>query len=353
MGDRARARGRLAAVLAVVLVTAASTSTRAGARVEISGGQARGIRSTVLTPEGLGRLDAKRWPVRKVLSRSGEAVKVSISPAYANETGAAQRWADFFASLLHGSELADLDAYIAPLREVEEICRGDAFGCYGGNHLVVMGETNFGVTPQSVARHEYGHHIAAHRVNPPWVALDWGTKRWATAIGVCRRVASGFAFPGDEGANYSLNPGEAFAESYRVLIETNGTASGFDWPIVDPSFRPDAQSLAALREDVIHPWQTSSTTTIRGKFLRRSRTWSARVATPLDGDLRIQVSVPGGGADDVTLLSSDGRSELASGSWTSSGAKVVEYRVCGARSLKVRVRRGGAPARFSLRVTAP
>ena len=37
------------------------------------------------------------------------------------------------------------------------------------------------------------------------------------------------AFPGNEGANYSLNPGEAFAESYRVLVETNGTAVGYDW----------------------------------------------------------------------------------------------------------------------------
>jgi len=344
----ARARGRLAAVLVAALASATSTSAGASVRLDPSPAPSAGaVRTAVLTAAGLRRLEAKSW-----LS-GAYPVKVSVSPAYASDPGMAQRWADFFASLLHGDELAALDAYIAPLSEVEEICHGDALGCYGSNHLVVMGETNFGVTPESVARHEYGHHIAAHRLNPPWIALDSGAKRWASHVGVCARTAAGTAFPGDEGAEYALNPGEAFAESYRVLMETNGSAVGYDWPIVDPSFRPDAQSLAALREDVVHPWQSQSTTTIRGKFLRRSRTWSAQIATPLDGEIRIQVNVPGGGADDVNLLSSDGRAVLAAGSWTGSGVKAAEYLVCGKRSLKVRVKRGGAAARFSLRVTAP
>jgi hypothetical protein len=159
--------------------------------------------------------------------------------------------------------------------------------------------------------------------------------------------------PGDEGMNYSLNPGEAFAESYRVLVETNGIAAGYDWPIIDPSFRPAPESLAALREDVLHPWVGPTTMTIRGKFLRQRRTWSTQVATLLDGDLRLRVTVPGGGADDVTLLSSDGQTVLATGSWASSGGKSAEYQVCGARSVRVRVTRGGAAARFTLRVQKP
>jgi hypothetical protein len=350
----ARARGRLAAVLVAALAAAASTSAGASVRLDPSSQVRIGtIRTAFLTTQGLRRLEARSWQSGKYVGRSGATVKVSVSPAYASDPGMAQRWADFFASLLHGDELADVDVYIAPLSEVAEICQGDALGCYGSNHLVVMGETNYGVTPESVARHEYGHHIAAHRLNPPWIALESGTKRWASYVGVCARTATGTAFPGEEGADYALNPGEAFAESYRVLMETNGSAVGFDWPIVDPSFRPDAQSLAALHEDVIHPWQSSSTTTISGKFLRRSRTWSAQVATPFDGEIRIQVNVPGGGVDDVTLLSSDGRAVLAAGSWTGSGVKAANYLVCGKRSLKVRVRRGGAAARFSLRVTAP
>ena len=55
----------------------------------------------------------------------------------------------------------------------------------------------------------------------------------------------------------------------------------------------------------------------------------------------------------MTLLSSNGRTVLATSSWDSSGGKSVGYRVCGARSVKVRVTRGGASARFTLRVTTP
>ena len=68
----------------------------------------------------------------------------------------------------------------------------------------------------------------------------------------------------------------------------------------------------------LYPWAGPTTETIRGKFLRQRRTWSTQVATLLDGDLRLRVTVPGGGADDVTLLSSDGQTVLATGSWASS-----------------------------------
>jgi hypothetical protein len=244
--------------------------------------------------------------------------------------------------------------YIAPLAQVAEMCNTDeALGCYGGQTLVVVGDVTDGIGPTSVATHEYGHHVAANRSNAPWSALDWGTKRWATEAGVCSRAASGMAYPGDEGQNYALNPGEGFAESYRVLVETNGTGVGYDWPIVDPSFRPTPAALAAIREDILHPWTGPAETTIRGKFLRERRTWTTRVATPLDGDLRVRVTVPGGGADDVTLLSGDGQTVLASGSWASTGGKTAEYRVCGARSLRVRVTRGGTAARFTLQVQVP
>jgi hypothetical protein len=78
-----------------------------------------------------------------------------------------------------------------------------------------------------------------------------------------------------------------------------------------------------------------------------------QVATPLDGDLRLRLTALGGGADDVTLLSNDGQTVLAKASWDTSGAKSIEYRVCGARSVRVRVTRGAAAARFTLRVAVP
>jgi len=219
---------------------------------------------------------------------------------------------------------------------------------------VTVGDTTGGMVPMSVAAHEYGHHIAANRWNPPWLALDWGTKRWASLMGICARATAGTAFPGDEGANYSLNPGEGFAESYRGLAETTGTAFGYAWPLVDPSFRPGGEALAAVREDVLHPWAGPTAVTVRARFARRARVWSRVIATPLDGDLRIRIRVPGGGgADDVTLRASDGRTVLAKSTWDSSGGKAVAYRICGTRSLKVRVTRAGAARRFTLNVASP
>ena len=284
----------------------------------------------------------------------GEQVSIYISTSYPQTDAVAQEWAGFFGRLPHGKELSLAKVYIAPLDEVSKLCfSSEALGCYGGQTLVTVGDSTAGISPVSIAAHEYGHHIAANRTNAPWSALDWGTKRWATAMGICTRVGAGMAFPGDEGASYSLNPGEGFAESYRVLVETNGTAVGYEWPIVDPSFRPTPESLAAIREDVLRPWVGPITKTIRAKFLRGRRTWTTQVATLLDGDLRVRLTVPGGGADDVTLLTGDGRTVLATGSWASTGGKSAEYRVCGARSLRARVTRGGAAARFTLRVTLP
>jgi hypothetical protein len=309
---------------------------------------------TSLLASGPRRLSAASWWGGTYAIPDGEKVSIYISASYPKADDLAKLWVDFFAHLPHGEEMSLLKAYIAPLDEVSQMCFSDeVLGCYGDQTLVTVGDSSAGFVPTSIAAHEYGHHIAANRINAPWRAIDWGTKRWASTMGICSRVTTGTAVPGDEGVSYALNPGEGFAESYRVLTETGGAAVGFDWPIVDPSFRPTQESLAAIREDVLHPWAGPTTRTIRGKFLRRRRAWSTQLATLLDGDLRVRVTVPGGGADDVTLLSGDGQTVLATGSWTSSGSKSAEYRVCGARSLRVRVTRGGAAARFTLQVQMP
>jgi len=284
----------------------------------------------------------------------GEHVTVYISTRYPQDDAVAQRWAAFFGGLPHGQELSLVKVYVAPLDQVDDMCfNQDVLGCYGGERLVTVGETTGGLAPTAIAAHEYGHHIAANRSNVPWTALDWGTKRWASVTGICARAAAGTAFPGNEGADYSLNPGEAFAETYRVLTQTNGAAVDYDWPIVDPSFRPTAEALAAIRADVADPWTGPTTTTTHGAFRPRQRTWTRRIATSLDGDLSVRVKVPAGGADDVTLLGSDGRTVLARGSWDGSGGKSAAYQVCGRRSVTVRVTRGGPAARFSLRFSVP
>ena len=263
-------------------------------------------------PTGL----ALQWAGGMYPLPNGEHVSVYVSARYPDTAALAQKWASFFGGLPHGDEVSLLTAYIAPPDEVEQLCDSpDAFGCYGGDELVTAGDTPAWIVPAtSVAAHEYGHHIAAHRNNAPWRAPDWGAKRWATQMNVCRRVAGGTAFPGDEAADYAFNPGEAFAESYRVLAET-GTA----------------------------------VTAVRGRFKGSARVWTATLGTPLDGDL----SVRAGASEDVSLVSADGHTVLARSTWTSAGGKVVAYRVCGTRSLRVRVSRLRPAASFTLRISKP
>jgi hypothetical protein len=278
------------------------------------------------------------------------APTIRVSPTYANPAAIATRWSSFFGSLLHASELGALDAYIAPIEEVRTICgSSDVLGCYGANHLVTPDQEVEGVAATSIATHEYGHHVAYNRVSPPWVAVDWGPKRWATYERVCPRVAAGTAFPGAEDGDYSLNPGEGWAETYRVL---NETAAGLPptWPIIDPSFRPDAGALEGARQDVLDPWTAPAVTTKRVAFAGGARTWTLRVATPLDGSLHVQVEP---GSDDVTLLAADTRAVLSRGAWSSSGAKTFDYVVCGQRSLVLRVTRHSPARRFTLRMTIP
>ena len=346
-----RVQGRLAATLAALAAagTFAGAGHAAPAPAPAVTSAAAAIRSTTLDAAGLRRLAARRWISGRYRTASDAAVRVAISPAYASDPGAAERWAEFFASLVHGPELADLDAYIAPLSEVESICHGEAFGCYTANHLVTMGEGHDGVSAASVATHEYGHHVAYHRLNPPWTAVDWGTKRWATAMRVCARAAAGTAFPGAEDARYPLNPGEAFADAYRVLNETQ-EGLPLTWTIVDPSFTPDAVALEAIREDVLQPWTGPTVRAIRGRFARGRRSWTLKLSVPLDGSIAIRLT---GAADDLQLLAADGHTSLARGSWTPAGAKAIQYVDCGRRSLVLRVTRSGAARRFGLNVSVP
>jgi hypothetical protein len=294
-------------------------------------------------------LQSEAWDGGLYTTSTGEHVTVKVSTAYASDPGAGQRWADFFASLVHGPELGLLTAYIAPIGEVTEICGGeDVLGCYWNDKLVAVGEATDGLRATSVVTHEYGHHVAFNRNNAPWPAIDWGTKRWASEVNVCARTKIGTAYPGDEGMYYTLNPGEAFAESYRVL---NEQLAGLPllWPIVDPSFLPTQASLEALREDVVDPWAGPTTTTIRARFRPHRRAWTLKVATPLDGDMTIRLVQ---GTDDLALIG-DSQKVVASGSWTSGGGKAATFQICGQRTLTVRVRATARPAPFTLRITKP
>jgi hypothetical protein len=201
-------------------------------------------------------------------------------------------------------------------------------------------------------RHEYGHHVAANRQNPPWAAIDWGTKRWASAVDVCTRVAGLTAFPGDEGLYYTQNPGEAFAEAYRVLNEVRGGAPSFSWTLADASFLPDERELAAVEADVLRPWAPSPLRVLAGRLRNGARTWTHSIMTPLDGDLELSLRMPLGAGHTLDLLDSRGL-VVASGLWSGSGVRTLRYRICGQRSVRIRVGRAGGPQRFQVRVNVP
>ena len=310
-------------------------------------------RTTALTPAGRRQVRASAFWGHAYTTSTGETVNVSVSDTYPVDEAVGQSWADYFAGLVHGSELQLIHVYVLAPSEVEYVCGEGSLGCYGSNELVMIGEPSGGIDPKEVAAHEYGHHIAFNRVNAPWVAEDWGTKRWASYANVCRRASGGTAYPGDEGDHYRLNPGEAFAEVYRALNDARaGLAT--TWPIVDATFYPDAAALQAVEDDVARPWTAPTSRTAQVAFTARGpKVWRLTLRTPLDGQFDAALTMPKGGLYDVSLLAADGSTTLASGLWSGAAQKKLSFTICGQRSLHLRVTRTGLPGRFVVRYSQP
>lgn len=312
------------------------------------------LRTPTLQPVAARRVAAASWLGGPTTAASGETLNVFVSASVPDPGAIRQQWADFFAGLPHGAELSLLNAYIVDPTELGSECvSSEAIGCYGGGHLVIPFEAVRGVDPGEIARHEYGHHIAANRSNAPWQAIDWGPKRWASVANVCAQVAAGTEFPGDEGSNYRENPGEAFAEVYRLLSDQKAGSPGFGWPVVDSRFYPDQAALAAAEQDVVAPWVAPTISTARARFVRGGqRTWTLTVATPLDGSFRAALTLRRGSLDRLTVLTPDGK-VLAAGLWSAPTVQNATFSVCGQRSLLVRVVGDGRPGRFAVTTTVP
>jgi hypothetical protein len=291
---------------------------------------------------------APSWWGGSYTTSTGEAVTIYTSEAYAVDQNANQTLANFFAGLVHGSELARLTVYVAPLALLQSMCGSDdVAGCYSSmlETMVVPGEDLAGgPTVAEVITHEYGHHIATNRINAPWLAVDWGTKRWASYLGVCAGEAASRFFPGDESADYDLNPGEGFAEAYRVLNQLRAGATSVTWPIVDDIFFPDQRALELITLDVTQPWLATTRTSIRGSFTATGpRTRRVTFATPLDGPLRVVLRSPPGARYRLDLLGPHG-GVLGTGA-------TISRTVCGERTFSARVTRVGRAGRFSLEVS--
>ena len=288
----------------------------------------------------------------QITTSTGETVDVRVSDALPLETSTPEGWAEFLAKLTHGPELAELTTYIVSFEEVQQLCGSRALGCYGQDEMVVPGETVSEISPEEIVRHEYGHHIAYHRLNTPWAAGEWGPKRWASAANVCARVGRREAFPGDQGANYARNPGEAWAETYRLMDERKAAITTATWQIVASSFFPSEAALQAAEQDVLQPWtaeRTSVSTRVFGK--RTPKVWWIRLATPLDGEFRINATMPNGGTHEVVLVGANRSTVVKRAQWTGQRVKRLDGTVCGQRSYFVRVTQKGSLGRIRVSVT--
>ena len=287
---------------------------------------------------------------------SGAQVTVYISDSYPQDQSIPQRWANFLDSLVHGSELSQMTLYLAPLDEVQTTCGADALGCYSPSQslLVTPGDPPAAdISAEAIVIHEYGHHVAAHRLNAPWAAVDYGTKRWASYNQVCSKSRAGKLHPGAESLPfYTLNPGEGFAESYRVLNQHKLGLPETAWDIVDQSLYPSAQSLTVLEQDVTSPWAKPTTTAYRGSLRGETKSRTISVATGLDGSLRLDVRA----SSRVRLrfrVSLPSGKALATRTVAAAHDSVVSTTICGQRSYSVRVSRLRGAGAFTLFVTEP
>src|SRR5256885_2900300 len=141
-------------------------------------------------------------------------------------------------------------------------------------------------TREYVMTHEYGHHIAAYRRNDPFLAINWGPKYWASYELVCAGVFGGRYFPGNQGAHYLDDPGEGWADSYAHL-HYPGAPFQFN-----RGFAPDAGAFAAIRRDVLSPWNGPTTRTVRRTLSGRRRVTSITSRPTLDGTVALALSGP-------------------------------------------------------------
>ena len=346
-------RGTTALLVAACAVTAGSllsTLDQPGAG-HVADGQAQYMSRGTTTSAARGAA----WHGGPVVASDGHTVTVLVSDAYGPDANPPEQWAETISRLVHGAEIASVVVHVMPLAELQGICGDDALGCYGFGRMYVPGDVVDGLAPETIATHEYGHHVALNRLNPPWAAIDWGTKRWATYAEICPRERAGQVFPGDETSRDALNPGEGFGEAYRALNEVRQGAASFQWMLVDPLFFPDQEALSLVERDVLDPWVEPTQRTLRARFREATgRAWWRVIDLPLDGTLEISASMPLASGYTVTLRTVDGSTVLHRTRWTSGApSRTLSYVVCGMRAVRLQLWRTGGPGAVTMRLLVP
>jgi hypothetical protein len=280
---------------------------------------------------------------------AGTSVHIVVADSYPVDQTLPQSWATYLGSLPHGPELSSLTLNLMPLSTVEsrQYCGDQSLACYDpSTHTIYAApEDQLDEPPaKEIVTHEYGHHIASVQNDAPWSAEDYGTKRWSSYEQICAKTATGAASPGDEGGAYSQNPGEAFAESYRVLALTALGLAPSSWDIVNQSFYPDAKALQLLQEDITSPWTGPTVRHVHGSF-GYGTTRTIGVQTTLDGSFVARLHAPAKARFKLELYNG---STLVARSSTS-----VHFEICGQRALKLKVQRVSGRGSFTVDVSKP
>jgi hypothetical protein len=347
-----------AAAAATALVAAAAAESKPSRRLdspslaEIARAQAP-ISDALVSPRVLGLLAPGTYWGGAYRTRSGESVTVYASNAYPVDPVLGQRWADFLGSLLHGPELSSIRVFLAPESQVSRVCGSDAVACYSSAESALLApgqDPSNGLSAEAVIAHEYGHHVAANRSNAPWAAVAYGPKRWASAIEVCARARRGELAPGAEDpVRYDVNPGEGWAETYRLLNERRRGVAESPWGVVSNVLYPDAAALAAAEQDVTSPWVQPAASSRAGTLTRSTRTRTYTIPTQLDGTLKVTLRPSAGTRVALDVFASSTRLVHAVGAGTFSRSTTV----CGQRSLRVRVSAVRGSGGFRLAVATP
>lgn len=347
-----------AAAVVTALSAAAAAQSATAARLKSPqvadlGRTAGQIHDTVLRLTTLRALAPDGYWGGTYRTATGENVTIYASNSYPTDPALGQRWADFLARLVHGSELSTVTVLLAPPKEIERVCGNDAIACYSsrGGLLYTPGEDpSKDFSAEAVIAHEYGHHVAANRSNAPWDALDYGPKRWASSMQVCAKAKAGDLAPGAEDpVQYEENPGEGWAETYRVLNQRKLGLPESPWEIVTTALYPTAAALAAADRDVTSAWRTGTTTIRAATLTRTTRTRAYTFATPLDGSLKVTLRSSPGLRAALDVYASSTRVAHAVGSGTLTRSSTV----CGARTYRVRVQTLRGRGSFSLALSRP
>jgi hypothetical protein len=257
-----------------------------------------------------------------------------------------QAWQQFFTALPHGPELDSLTVLLSPPAEVTRRCGREAGGCYLPllRQMVIPGiagpDDSF---VADVARHEYGHHLAAESDNSPFDST-LGTKRWFTHEQVCRRLRSG-ELSDDEDARYEQDAAEGFAEAYRL------TAGGdaHVW-IVDPALFPGPGARRAILADARHPWSGGRRQRSAGRLTARRGERSFSVRAPLDGTVRVEVRGSAGLRPTVVLRAGGRVVARSAGRRRDASVRFVD---CGRRRLRVTIGARSGSGRYSVTTSVP